>query len=176
MRSLIRRAGLAVAVSVLVFASGCTVRPLLATGPASQNPAALDSVAIAPVNTRPAQEVRNHLIFLFGGGSGQPENPDYILNLAVTSRASSAAEIQRAGENEPTAGMVTLTGDYRLEDTETGDVVASGKRQISSAFDRPRQEFARLRAERDAENRAARELAELLRLTVAQDITRLDAR
>jgi LPS-assembly lipoprotein len=54
-------------------------------------------------------------------------------------------------------------------------VVASGTRQFVSSYDVPRQEFAALRAKRDAENRAARELAELIRLAVAQDLTRLPA-
>ena len=55
---------------------------------------------------------------------------------------------------------------------KTGKRIAAGKRNVSASFDRPRQEFARLRAERDAENRAARELAELLRLAIAQDMSK----
>jgi LPS-assembly lipoprotein len=50
--------------------------------------------------------------------------------------------------------------------------VASGRRQITSQYDIPNQEFAAYRAQRDAENRAARELAELVRLAVAQDLAR----
>jgi len=50
--------------------------------------------------------------------------------------------------------------------------VASGRRSISSSFDRPLQEFAAYRAQRDAEDRAARELADLLHLAVAQDLAR----
>ena len=48
--------------------------------------------------------------------------------------------------------------------------MSTGRRQIASSYDIPRQEFAAVRAERDAENRAARELAELLRLALAQDL------
>lgn len=176
MRSLIRAVGMAAAVLMLAAVAGCTVRPLLATEPGVQNRTALSSISISPVNTRPAQEVRNHLIFLFGGGSGQPANPSRTLDLAVASRTSSAVQVQSGGENEPTAGMVTMTGTYTLKDAASGRVVANGQRQVSSAFDRPRQEFAVLRAERDAENRAARELAEFIQLSVAQDLARLDAR
>jgi LPS-assembly lipoprotein len=63
-----------------------------------------------------------------------------------------------------------LTSSYVLTKARTGEAVATGTRRISSSYDRSRQEFAALRAERDAENRAARELAELLRLAIAQDI------
>jgi LPS-assembly lipoprotein len=36
----------------------------------------------------------------------------------------------------------------------------------------PRQQYAALRAERDAQDRAAREIAEQLRLAVAQDLSK----
>ena len=84
----------------------------------------------------------------------------------------SAAIVQRAKENEPTAGTVTLTARYVLTETATGKAVTEGQRQIMSSYDRPFQEFAAARAQRDAENRAARELAELLKLALAQDLSR----
>ncbi|WP_082143578.1 LPS assembly lipoprotein LptE [Nitratireductor soli] len=163
-------------VMALAVASGCTVRPLLATQDASSGAAAsspaLSSVAIAPVDTRYGQQVRNHLIFLLNGGAGQPANARYTLDLAVTRSTSAAARIQVRTDNEPTAGTLTMTGLYRLTDSQTGALVASGKREMTSAYDVPRQEFAAIRAVRDAEDRAARELAELLRLAVGQDLAR----
>jgi len=45
-------------------------------------------------------------------------------------------------------------------------------RAAASSFDKPRQEYASYRAQLDAENRAARELAELLNLAVAQDLVK----
>ena len=75
-------------------------------------------------------------------------------------------------EDEPTAGTVTLTASYVLTDAKTGVVIATGKRSIPSSFDKPTQEFASYRAQLDAENRAARELAEMVSLSVAQDLVR----
>ena len=75
-------------------------------------------------------------------------------------------------ENEATAGTVTLTASYALTDAKTGTTIATGKRSITSSFDKPRQEFASYRAQIDAENRAARELADLLRLSIAQDLVK----
>lgn len=173
---LFRRAMLAASLSMLAAVSACTVRPLYGE-PAAFSPAAagdtvaqLSSIAIKPARNRPEQEVRNHLVFLFGGGGGEPSGPRYSLDLGVASTTESAAIQQVATEDEPTAGSVTLTARYLLTDVATGEVVASGRRSISSSFDRPRQQFADMRAERDAQNRAARELAELLRLAVAQDL------
>ncbi len=168
-------AGLALSLAV---ASGCTVRPLMATPDVTQSgfasSPALSSIAIAPVDTRYGQEVRNHLIFLLNGGAGQPSNARYALELAVTRSSSAAARVQVRTDNEPTSSLLTMTAVYTLTESGTGQVVAKGRRQISSAYDVPRQEFAALRAERDAENRAARELAEQLRLALGQDLARSD--
>ncbi|TGT78954.1 hypothetical protein EN804_35565, partial [Mesorhizobium sp. M8A.F.Ca.ET.161.01.1.1] len=102
-----------------------------------------------------------------------PVSPVYTLDLGVTELVESAAIVQvQTEEDEPTAGTVTLTANYVLRDTATGTVIAVGKRSIPSSFDRPRQEFAAYRAQIDAENRAARELADMLRLSIAQDLAK----
>ena len=178
----LRLALLAGLAAVLPALAACQVRPLHATPPAGTDVGAdLSSIAIKPVETRYAQEVRNHLIFLFNGGSGQPAAARYGLQLNVTLLKEEAAVVEVAEANEPTAGTMTLSAGYVLTDHEAvgkdtaggGMVIARGNRQIASSYDVPRQEFATLRAERDAENRAARELAELLRLAIAQDLSRI---
>ncbi|WP_341872520.1 LPS assembly lipoprotein LptE [Allomesorhizobium alhagi] len=136
--------------------------------------AAYPSIDIKPVQTRYAQEVRNHLIFMLNGGAGQPANPQYSLDLGVTEVATGLLlAATTTGEDRPSAGTIVMTSSYRLTKVGTGEVVARGTRRISSSYDRPRQEFAALRAQRDAENRAARELAELLKLAIGQDLSRL---
>ena len=161
-------------IAAVAVLSACTVQPLYYNPSSGGVPtgvtAELSSIAIKPVETRYAQEVRNHLIFLLNGGSGQPADARYTLALNVTALRQSAAVVQRAEENEPTAATVTLIANYVLTETATGTVVADGRRQIISSYDLPRQEFAAYRAERDAQNRAARELAELLKLTLAQQL------
>ena len=164
--------------AALALVSACTVRPLyssqpLSPGSALSASAELASISIKPVSTRYAQQVRNNLIFAFGQGSGEPASPAYTLDLGVTELVESAAIVQvQTQEDEPTAGTVTLTANSVLRDTATNTVIAVGKRSIPSSFDRPRQEFAAYRAQIDAENRAARELADLLRLSIAQDLAR----
>lgn len=162
--------------AALALVSACTVRPLYSNQPLTPGStvsasAELASIAIKPVSTRYAQQVRNNLIFGFGQGSGEPASPVYSLDLGVTELVESAAIVQvQTDEDEPTAGTVTLTANYTLRDAATGTVLATGKRSIPSSFDKPRQEYAAYRAQIDAENRAARELADLLRLAVAQDL------
>ena len=173
---LLRRVALAGLVGSLALVSACTVRPLYSDAPLSTGSSAnaeLASIAIKPVKTRYAQQVRNNLIFGFGRGAGEPASPLYSLNLSVTEAVESSALVQvGTDEDEPTAGSVTLTANYTLTDAKTGAVITVGKRSITSSFDRPRQEFASYRAQIDAENRAARELAEALQLSIAQDLVR----
>ena len=164
--------------AALLAAGGCTVRPLygdagIAGGQGAS--ASLAAIEVKPVSTRQALEVRNHLIFLLSGGAGQPAAPTYVLELSVTSATTAAATVQVATDNEPSAGTVTVKAVYTLRDAGSGDFISSGTRSTSASFDRLRQEFATMRAERDAENRAARELAELLRLAIVHDLEKQGA-
>ncbi len=164
----------------VVLAAACSVQPLYSNHPATASAVdgsigtQLSSISVKPVPTRYAQEVRNHLIFYFGGGQGEPANPTYQLELGITKLNEVSAFVQIADEDQPTARTLTLISSYRL--TKAGQPIATGRRQVASQYDVPRQEFASLRAEIDAENRAARELAELLRLAVAQDLKRAESR
>lgn len=168
------------AITALVLSmalAGCQVRPLYSAGVAtfsSNSSTGISSVSINEVSNRYGQEVRNHLIFALGGGSGEPANPAYRLELGIAKRVINAAEIQTqtSGENQPTAGGVVLTSNYVLSDAATGAQIASGSRSVTASFDRSRQQFAQLRAERDAENRAARELAEVLKLVIAGELAK----
>ncbi|MER8951780.1 LPS assembly lipoprotein LptE [Mesorhizobium sp. M0833] len=172
----VRRIVLCGLLASVTLVSACTVRPLYSSAPlvaGSQVGAAaeLASISVKPVKTRYAQQVRNNLIFALGQGAGEPASPVYSLDLGVSELVESAAiEQVTTDEDEPTAGTVTLTANYVLSDAKTGTVIARGKRTIPSSYDRPRQEFASYRAQIDAENRAARELADVLRLSIAQDL------
>ncbi len=171
-----RRVAVIATLSLLPIAAACTVKPLY-SNPASGKPqgqvtADLSSIAIKPVDQRYAQQVRNHLIFLFGKGAGQPAAPAYTLTLVIAARHESGAVVQVGDDNEPTAGTVTMTANYSLTGTTSTEVIASGKRSITSQYDVPRQEFAAYRARLNAEDRAARELAELLNLAISQDLSK----
>lgn len=172
------QAGLRVAALALTLAAAsCTVRPLYSDAPigstGTTTSEALASVWVAPVTTRYAQQVRNQLVFLLYGGAGAPTSPAYDLALGVVERRETSTTSQVTDVNEPTSASMTIISNYTLIDRATRKTIATGTRQVSAAFDVPRQEFAAYRAARDAENRAARELAELIRLAVAQDLMRL---
>ena len=173
-----RKAAVAFSLVALVGLSACQVRPLYSdvspNAAGVSAPAALKSVAVVEAKTRYGQEVRNQMIFRLGGGAGEAASPTYSLDLGVTKQVISSASIQiDAGQTgQPTAGGVVLTSLYSLKESATGTVVSSGKRTVTASFDRPTQQFASLRAQRDAENRAARELAELVYLAVAAELSK----
>jgi LPS-assembly lipoprotein len=163
--------------AVLVFSSlmaltGCQVRPLYATSPSGAGASVLSkSISVKEVNSRYAQEVRNQLIFLLNGGAGEPAGAAYNVELGVTKRLTTVAAITpRTGESRPTAGAVVLGSNYLISDALTGAQVARGAREVTASYDSPGQQFAQLRAQRDAEDRAARELAEALKLAIAADL------
>ncbi len=172
------RFGVLALLAAAALVSACTVRPLysdasLQTGAVPGSNVGLRSIAIEPVNTRYGQQLRNDLIFLFNGGAGQPDGAKYKMTLNASVIVLNEAVVSVDNENRATAATLHMTADYVLVDLATGKPVAKGSRTIPSSYDQPSQEFATLRARRDAEDRAARELAELLRLDVAQKLSRL---
>lgn len=172
---LVRREFIAAAAVLLL--GGCTVRPLYMAEPATAGGASagmaatLSSISIRPVASRPAQEVRNQLVFLFNRGGAEPASPAYYLTLNVGESVLATATTQVSDvANVPTADTLTLTGTYTLVDAKINTPVLSGKRAVMSSFDVPQQEYAAIRAQANAQSRAARELAELLHLAIAQDL------
>ena len=166
-------------VASTALVSACTVRPLYsdsapAAGYAPGAAEGLKQIAIAPVNTRFAQRLRNDLIFQLNGGAGQPAQPRYLMTLTVTEEVINEAVVTvDRHQNRPTAATLYMTGSYVLTDASTGKPVAAGKRTIPASYDQPSQEFANWRAGIDAENRAARELANLLKLDIGQRLAKL---
>ena len=143
----------------LVLLAGCQVKPLYSSGSTVAQSAA--SISISEAEDRVEQRVRNELIFLLAGGQGEPANPTYHLEMDVNSRDIGVLLSQ--DDDVARAGRLVLTADYNLTLVGSGETIRSGRRQVVALVDFPVQEFAKLRAVRDAENRAAREMAELIR-------------
>lgn len=158
-RWLLTAAGL----SAMLLAASCQVKPLYATG--SDTAAALASIDFSEADDRVELEVRNNLVFMAGGGAGEPVNPEYDVDFNVTTRYIGV--LLDLDEDLPRAGRVELRADFTLKRHATGEVLKTGKRRTVALVDYPNQEFAKIRANRDAEDRAARELAELMRADIA---------
>lgn len=132
--------------------------------------ATLSSVTVSPAATRQGQQVRNRLIFLFGQGAGEARQAAYTLDLSVSSRTIGVAAVPVSGiiySGQPSAANVEMTASYTMKDA-SGGVLFNGVRRAAAAYDVPQQNFAERSALIDAEDRAARELAEAVHLAVAQ--------
>lgn len=149
------------AVGSLTVLSSCQVRPLYASVEASS---ALASIDISPASNRVEQQVRNDLIFMLNGGAGEPANHEYELTMKVSSSRQDFFT-EKSTSSAPLPSHVVLTATYAL--TKSGKVITKATRTAIALFDYPSQQFARIRAQRDAENRAAKEVAEQLRTDLA---------
>ncbi|MDO1584740.1 LPS assembly lipoprotein LptE [Rhizobium oryzicola] len=148
--------------------AGCQVKPLYSTstGVAPK----LASVEFSQASDRVTQLVRNHLIFLASGGAGEPVKSDYFVQLSVASARADVLDEETSANFIP--GRVTLTGSYTLTHKIDGKVIRSATRKVTSLVDVGPQQFAKLRAYRDAEDRAGRELAEFIRADIAAALSR----
>lgn len=155
--------------AVLALLAGCQVRPLYsdASGTAEQ----MASVGFSEPETRIEQVVRNHLIFLTSGGAGEIANPAYDVTLRASTTATSVIDDEDDDNVSPSGlpqpGRVRVIVNYTLTRVSDGKVLKSASREVVSLMDVSRQGFAKLRALRDAENRAAREAAEFIRAEIA---------
>lgn len=156
--------------SFLGLFSACQFQPLYGNQ-SSQLGSQIDlsAVEVSQVNSRVAQQVRNHLLFLLNGGVGTTQKT-HEARIRVTWSNRQLATVQGVRDN--IAGTVTVISSYDLIRLSDGQVVASGSRQADASYDRAGQVYANKRAERDAENRAAKETAESLRLAIAADLSK----
>lgn len=170
----------AAATSVILLAgilAGCQVRPLY--GDASGTRQKFETVNFASAGDRVTQEVRNHLVFLAYGGAGAPTSKEYEVKLKVTSSATStevtddtSLSVSKNNYDGPFPGRVSMKGAYVLTRISDGQVLRAATRNVTAMLDLPQQEFAKIRAIRDGENRAARELAEIIGTDIAATLSR----
>ena len=171
-RSLVR-AGLALALAAL--AGGC-FQPLygeqsLTGGPILRDQlSAVDILQIrAPKGSdedRIAVEIRNDLLFDFTGG-GYAAPPTHRLKIDIAStRASIIVDTQ---SSRPDIENYGINATYSLLEIATNRIVVTGQTFSRVSFDIPgqQQRFARLRGLRDAENRAARVIADNIKARLA---------
>jgi len=127
----------------------------------------LAAVDVAPIPGRVGQRIRNELIFQSTGG-GLPAEPQFRLEIAI--RESVTSTLVNADGNA--AGQIyNLDAAYRLVRISDKSVVAEGtsygragfERGVPSEVNTSRSVFANVRAREDAENRAAKTVAEELK-------------
>jgi LPS-assembly lipoprotein len=150
-----------VIVCAALLLPGCSARPLYGTQADGRSVAlTMSGIAVDEQKQRAGQIVRNELISSFGdGGSAR-----YVLRLKPIekSRQITPQTAQRLERYR-----YTLNVGYELADATSGATVTSGTSFSNVSYDTVEQPIADLRAADEARERAAREVAEDIRLRLA---------
>ena len=145
----------------LAVLAGCQARPLYGSmGGEAQ------SIIISEADSRVEQVVRNELVLGFGG---ERQTAAYRLDLQVSSGVSGI--LPGGVDNEFSAARATVSASYVLRSETDGKTVKSGSRFVDAQLDLPSQHFAQERAKLEAEDRAARQVAALIRADIAAALT-----
>jgi LPS-assembly lipoprotein len=121
------------------------------------------AVSIAPIGGRVGQRIRNELIFTSTGG-GLPAPPQYTFEIVI--RESVTSTLVRS-TGEASSQVYALEANFRLIRIRDKVVVLQGQSAGRAGFERYTNIFSNVRAREDAENRAAKTVAEDLKSRLA---------
>ena len=145
------------ALAGLLLLGACGFRPLY--GERSHAPAVgaqLAAVEIAPIDDRLGQMVRNHLLDAMNP-KGVSQAPLYRLQVALSPTRENLA----FREDEVTTRVnLRVSASYVLRPARADEVLTQGSARVIASYNVTRQEYATLVADRDAQARAAREIAD----------------
>jgi LPS-assembly lipoprotein len=165
------RVRIAAALLLAGLAGGC-MQPLHAPqlGRSSAASAAMAEVAVERIDGFLGYAIKSELDYLLTGGA-PARGTRYLLK--VKTHQSKASSMVDATTGLAQSATVQVEAVYVLIDQrEGGRIRASGKTFASAVFDRSPLRYASLRAERDAEERVGKALAERLRIIVATALAR----
>jgi LPS-assembly lipoprotein len=154
-----------------MLATGCGdsgFRPLYATssitGSNSDVNEKLAKLEIAPIPSRVGQRVRNELIFQATGGGNAASQPVYRLEIVLT-ESISATLVQIDGNSS--GSVYNLNASFRLVRLDDRSVALQGQSFGRAAFQRFDSVYSNVRARHEAEDRAAKTIADDLKSRLA---------
>ncbi|TVR09077.1 MAG: hypothetical protein EA385_08235 [Salinarimonadaceae bacterium] len=125
-------------------------------------------IVVSGAGEEMAHALRSELIFALDGARDREIEKRYRLTATVT--ASQSSPIVSTATGRALASTVTASARWRIEDIADERIVLDGQASASASFDRVQQRFATVRAQRDAELRAARQLSEQISTRIAIDL------
>jgi LPS-assembly lipoprotein len=173
---LIKGAGVAVVAGFLgLSAGGCGFHPLYGPTASGENLSeAMKQVQIATIPSRTGQRLRNELIFGATGG-GEAAVPVYRLDIALRESVRNTL-VKSTGA--PSGQILQLDAEFRLVRLKDNETVFKGASTAEAAYDltgwsgTTGSVYGDTRAALDAENRAARSLADTLKTRLAAYLSR----
>jgi LPS-assembly lipoprotein len=124
----------------------------------------LQAIKVDDIPGRTGHYLGNELIFALNGTGAQIPAK---YHLAVTVFETVQTPLLDTVTGYPTAANVIVNAEYRLLPVGSSEPVTAGKVTALEGYDRTSQRFANLRAARDAEIRAAKTLADQIRIRIA---------
>ena len=164
-RSLVRGLSLLLAATPALTACGNSgFHPLYGVTPSGAGlQERLAQVDVAPIPGRVGQVIRNEVRFL-ANGPGEAPTPTHRLEVAIGETMSSTL-VKIDGDS---MGLIySVSASFKLVEIKTKKVVLQGSSQARASFERFSAVYANVRARDDAENRAAKTIAEDLKTRVA---------
>jgi LPS-assembly lipoprotein len=158
------KSALVLVVAASLALSACQIRPLYATGPSGGPQASLPAIDVEEPATREEQVFRNELLFALRGG-GDSTALRYGLVYRMTVREREIA-VER-GTGTPNAYQLVGGISFLVKDTGSGESVFGASVTAIDTYTRSSQNYANIRARRDAEDRLAKTLAELTQARLA---------
>ncbi|MBX3455634.1 LPS assembly lipoprotein LptE [Ferrovibrio sp.] len=162
-----RTAGALLLAGLPLLLAGCGFRPLYGTGHTYDAVPEFSALAVEQAEDRSTQLLRNHLLDMLTP-RGAPEKPAYRLELKV---AESVSSVLVTRSDEITRNNLQMTVTYRLIDYRSGVALQSNSLSSLVSYNLVRAEYANLVSERDARARAARDLAEQIRIRLGNFFT-----
>lgn len=162
---------LGLALGAAALTGGC-FQPLYAdytvskTGGSVKN--ALRGVEIPEIKGLMGHYLRNELVFELDG-SGDPDAPRKLRLDAALNENIEVITVDYANGRADSAVLV-VRADWKVTKIGGSEVVSSGTNVVRIPYERSTQRFATVRAARDAQIRAAKNLATLIRGQLAADL------
>lgn len=167
-----RRLMLAAALGAAALAGGC-LRPLYAENTTSavggSVKTALRNVEVGEIKGLVGHYLRNELVFELDGGGGEATGPKRLKLQASIDESIEVVTVDYASGRADSAVLVA-TATWSVVREGTGEIVSSGRTVTRAPYERSQQRFSTVRAARDAQIRAGKSLATLIRGQIAADL------
>lgn len=166
-----RRLLLGAALASAALAGGC-LQPLYGPNTASNVGGnvkdALRSIEIAEIKGLTGHYLRNELVFELDGGG----ETGVTKRLKLTASVTDALEVVTVdfANGRADSAILVARASWAVVKLPSNEVVSQGTNLVRAPYERSQQRFASVRAARDAQIRAAKSLATLIRGQIAADL------
>lgn len=151
---------LAVSLLLAGIVAGCGFRPLYKQASNTNTVQEFSQISVAQPEDRPSQQLRNFLLDSLTP-HGQPDRPLYRLEYRLSETVGSVFVTRT---EEITRNNLQLTASVYLRDYQTGAILTSLSTSSQASYNVTQADYANLVSEKNARERALRDVSEQIRL------------